>query len=223
MWRRLARTDLIKTSQTTKNHMADLPAAESQPVDTDQSGSHRYQRLVLGQLTGNNGPAPGGLEERRSGDERRSGILRAFLYGNLRPRRRDGRRTEDHHSIIVDWHEPRVLYLALGILLMSCADALFTLNLLSLGAREANVLMERLISQDIDKFLSVKIGLTGGSVILLVIGVRRHFMGRFQVLHLMQVICLGYAVLLIYELYLFSQIIGVGSANERLIWQALLG
>lgn len=103
----------------------------------------------------------------------------------------------------MDWHEPRVLYLVLGIVLMSCADALFTLNLLALGAEEANVFMDVLIGRDVDTFLRVKIGMTAISVILLALAARRHFLSLVPVMRLLQLFCAGYATLIIYELYLF--------------------
>ena len=59
----------------------------------------------------------------RRGGERRSASLWSLCYGGFRPRRRSGRRGGDEHAIFLDWHEPRVLYLVLAILLMSCTDA----------------------------------------------------------------------------------------------------
>ena len=97
------------------------------------------------------------VPERRDG-ERRTHSFRSFTYGSFRPRRRIGRRDGDHDRIFLDWHEPRVLYLALAIVLMCCADALFTLNLMAVGAEEMNVLMGSLIASDVELFLAIKIG-----------------------------------------------------------------
>jgi len=163
--------------------------------------------LVLAQLTGDAGPVPGVLKDRRNNGCRRDRSIWAFLYGNIRPRRRDSRRADDQHLFIVDWHEPRVLFLALGILLLSCLDALFTLNLLSAGAVELNLIMDVLIAHSIELFLAIKIGLTAVSVVLLVIVARRKFWGSFRVLHVMQLLCLGYVVLIGYELHLLTRIV----------------
>jgi len=166
--------------------------------------------LVLNQLTGNPGPAPGIVTCRRSVAERRRRSLGAFLYGNFRPRRRGVRRADDHHRFLFDWHEPRVLYLALAVLLLSCTDALFTLNLLLLGASEANALMNSMLADGVDAFLAVKISMTAISIIVLVAAANRKFFGLFRVERLLQLICLGYVALIGYEIWLFSAVFGVG-------------
>lgn len=169
----------------------------------------------MSQLTGRRRPAPGIPAERRQWAERRNHSLRSFLYGGLRPRRRVGRRDGDHNRIFLDWHEPRVLYLALGIVLMSCADALFTLNLLAVGAEEANALMRTLIGQDVVYFLRLKIGITAVSVVLLGVAARRHFLGVVPVIRLLQLFCAGYAILVAYEAYL----LGIYMADMVSPWQ----
>ncbi len=174
---------------------------------SERSGDSRRrhqdsQALVRNQLTGRVGPAPGLLEDRRRRSDRRTHSVRSFLVGSLRPRRRVGRRQGDDDRVFLDWHEPRILYLALGILLMSCADALLTLNILNDGGRELNGVMEWLISSRPSWFAGVKIGITAFSVTLLVIGVNRHFLGRIRVIRLMELFCAGYFVLMLWELYL---------------------
>ena len=181
------------------------------PADTDKGGDiDGSHSLVVAQLTGNPGPAPGVAACRRSGEDRRRRKLGAFIYGNFRPRRRDSRRAEDHHHFWFDWHEPRVLYLALAVLLLSCTDALFTLNLLLLGANEANILMDSMLAEGVDAFLSVKIGMTAISVVVLVAAARRRFFGLFRTVRLLQLICLGYVVLIGYELWLFGVVFDFG-------------
>lgn len=143
------------------------------------------------------------IPERRL-DERRSHSPWSLAYGSFRPRRRIGRRGRDHDRIFLDWHEPRVLYLALAIVLMCCADALFTLNLMAIGAEEMNALMDNLIAHDVDRFLAIKIGVTGGSVILLGVAARRRFLGVLPVYRVLQLFCAGYAALLVWELTLFA-------------------
>ena len=143
------------------------------------------------------------IPERRV-DERRSHSAWSFAYGSFRPRRRVGRRDHDHDRIFLDWHEPRVLYLALSIVLMCCADALFTLNLMAIGAEEVNALMDNLIAHDVERFLAIKIGVTGGSVILLGVAARRRFLGIIPVYRVLQLFCAGYVVLLLWELWLFA-------------------
>lgn len=134
---------------------------------------------------------------------RRSGPLRAFLYGNFHPRRRASRREVDQHHFLFDWHEPRILYLALGVLLLSCTDALFTLNLLRIGASEANAVMAAMLEQGADSFLAGKLWITSISLIILVATARRKFLGSLSVEHVLQFFCVGYVLVIVYEIYLF--------------------
>ncbi|MFW2405882.1 MAG: DUF5658 family protein [Gammaproteobacteria bacterium] len=189
--------------------MAEMRGRESNGQDNGED-LEASTGLVLNQLTGNIGPAPGLVACRRSGEDRRRRSIGAFLYGNFRPRRRGVRRTEDGHRFLFDWHEPRVLYLALAVLLLSCTDALFTLNLLLLGANEANALMDSMLSEGVDAFLAVKISMTAIAIVVLVAAANRKFCGLFRVVRLLQLICLGYLVLIGYEIWLFSAVFGIG-------------
>jgi hypothetical protein len=145
--------------------------------------------------------------DRRGTLDRRTHSLKSFTYGSFRPRRRNGRRDGDHDRIFLDWHEPRVLYLVLAIVLMCAADALFTLNLLAIGAEEVNVLMLALIVRDVETFLALKIGVTSLSAVLLAIAARRQFLGVVPVYRLLQLFCTAYGVLLAYEIWMFSEYI----------------
>ena len=167
-------------------------------IDPDQSAN-----LVLGKLTGKKGPAPGAHAERRHAVNRRGGGGWAFLYGNFNPRRRFSQRVADEHHFLFDWYDPHILYLALGVLLLSCTDALFTLNLLNAGATEANAVMALVLEQGVDRFVAVKIGITAISVIILVTAARRKFFRSFKVEHLLRVFCAGYILVIGYEIYLF--------------------
>ena len=161
------------------------------------------QELTLpGEIAG--GANTDALGERRAETDRRSHSLRSFAYGSLRPRRRVGRRDGDDSRIFLDWHEPRVLYMALAILLMSCIDALLTLNILTAGGREVNGLMDWLIGNDVSWFLGVKIGVTGLGVSMLVVAVNRHLLGLVPVIRILHACCIGYALLISWELYLLA-------------------
>ena len=176
-------------------------AANSIRIDADQSAIP-----VQEQSTSNNLPAPDQTAERRHSTNRRDGVWWAFLYGNFRPRRRSSRRSVDEHHFVFDWHEPRTLYLALGVLLLSCTDALFTLNLLQAGATEGNALMASMLGESVDRFVASKIGITSFSLVILVAAARRKFFWSFSVEHVLQVFCSGYILLICYELYLFRYV-----------------
>jgi hypothetical protein len=124
----------------------------------------------------------------------------------MRPRRRLSRRHDDQNLLLLDFYEPRMIYLAIAILLLSCTDAFFTLNLLGAGAEEVNLVMKALLNRSVDSFLWVKIAMTGGSVILLVVLAQRRFMGWFRVVRVMEVACLGYAALIVYEIVLLVSV-----------------
>jgi len=173
--------------------------AKPSAIDPDQSAIPVLERL------------PGDIEsmadlplDRRQETNRRNGVFKAFLYGNFHPRRRASRRSADQHDFLFDWHEPRILYLALGVLLLSCTDALFTLNLLTIGASEANTFMATMLERGVDSFLAVKIGITSISLVVLVAAARRKFFRSFNVEHLMQAFCVAYVLVIIYEIYLFA-------------------
>ena len=148
-------------------------------------------------------PASRPTVERRRTVNRRNSFLQALLYGNFHPRRRSSRRSSDQHLVWFDWHEPRILYLSLSVLLLSCTDALFTLNLLNMGASEANAFMALMLDLGIDQFIASKILLTGFSLITLAAVARRNFVGSVNVEHLLQIILFGYVLLICYEIYLF--------------------
>ena len=185
------------------------PSDEASQRDLRQRHHETANDLVLGQLTGNKGPAPGLLEDRRVPRDRRSEkSIHAFLYGNFRPRRRNSRREADSHQYIFDWHEPHLLYTALAIVLLSCTDALFTLNLLNIGAVEANAVMNSALQIGVEQFLWIKISMTIISVLALVFASQRRFMGRFRVIRVLQVTCVAYVALIAYEIFLAGQILG---------------
>ena len=142
------------------------------------------------------------VDRRESGD-RRGSVWRAFMYGNFHPRRRGSRRAADAHFYWFDWHEPRILYLTLGILLLSCTDALFTLNLLEAGAAEANAVMLSMLNFGVEQFVISKISLTAFCLVLLVMVARRKFIGAYSVEHVLQTLLGAYLLLIAYELYMF--------------------
>ena len=151
-------------------------------------------------------PAFAPVGERRVSNNRRQPGVRAFVYGNFKPRRRNHRRETDEHRLAFDWHEPRILYLALSILLLSCTDALFTLNLLNAGASEANAVMASMLERGIDVFVVSKIVITSLSVVILVATARRKIFRRFSVEDLLKLFCAGYILLIYYEIYLFKYV-----------------
>jgi len=141
-------------------------------------------------------------DERRACPDRRSRTWRALLYGSFTPRRRDARRNPDGRFVTVDWHQSRWLAVAMLILLLSCADAFFTLTLLANGAYEANPVMASLLDGSGRWFAFAKIGLTSGGVLLLTVFARARAFGRIPVGGVLYAVLFGYATLVAYEYWL---------------------
>jgi len=89
-------------------------------------------------------------------------------------------------------------------LLLCTADALLTLTLLAHGAYEANPVMQPLVGQSPLAFALVKMGLTSGGVILLILLARVKILGGIPVSLLLYTVLLGYAGLVGYEFWLLG-------------------
>ncbi|HET8698877.1 MAG TPA: DUF5658 family protein [Gammaproteobacteria bacterium] len=126
--------------------------------------------------------------------------MRSFLQGGFTPRRRGGRRAGEQH-LPIDWHEPYLLFLSLTILLLSFADAFITLTLIMGGAREANPLLAYILRDHPEWFATVKMGLTGAGVLMLV-AMARWRLFRMRVGLMLQGIFVAYVALIAYEWWL---------------------
>ncbi|MDH3848047.1 MAG: DUF5658 family protein [Gammaproteobacteria bacterium] len=120
------------------------------------------------------------LAERRADDERRDFSWRTVFFGFMRSRRRDLRRNADAGVIFLDWHHPWLFFLAVGIMLLSCADAFLTLTLMQHGMIEANPFMDSMLSQGTAAFAVSKIVMTGTGILILVFLAKSRFMNRLR-------------------------------------------
>lgn len=146
-------------------------------------------------------PAP----ERRQGPDRRKRTVRSLVHGSFDPRRRGQRRGHGSSITDVDWHHPQWLAVALLILLLCIGDALLTLTLLAHGAVEVNPLMAALLDGGGIGFAVVKIGLTAGSTVFLVLLARMRAFRLLPVAAVLYAVLLGYFVLVAYELWLLEK------------------
>lgn len=144
------------------------------------------------------------MERRTGAQDRRTQTFSAVLYGGLKPRRRYNRRPADDQRYIVDIYDPGIIMVALAIVVMSCMDAFFTLNLLALGAEEINYFMKSLVEGDARRFLTVKLLATGCGVVFLTALSRYRLAGRLRVRTVLEILCGVYACLIIWELYLLT-------------------
>jgi hypothetical protein len=122
----------------------------------------------------------GGVAERRADDERRAFTWRTVFFGFLRSRRHSPRRNDDGDVIFLDWHHPWLFFLAVGIMLLSCADAFLTLTLMQHGMIEANPFMANMLDQGGAAFAVSKVVMTGTSILILVFLAKSRFMNRFR-------------------------------------------
>ena len=104
----------------------------------------------------------------------------------------------------VDRYSWRVVLCVIGIMILSAMDAFFTLNILAKGGEELNIFMAILIEDNITKFISVKLALTGLALLLLTIHHNVKLIARFRVRHLHYMILMGYTSLIGYELHLLE-------------------
>jgi hypothetical protein len=145
------------------------------------------------------------LTDRRSKVERRSRTLGAYVYGAFKPRRVGGRRASDRLYPVIDWHSPRVLALALAILIFSCVDGALTLVLLEHGAIEANPLMALFLPHNLNWFVFVKLGLTSSCLMVLVACSQMRLLRAVPGETVLYVLLGCYIALIAYELGMLRQ------------------
>jgi hypothetical protein len=146
--------------------------------------------------------------DRRENQDRRKSTFRAFIHGGLSPRRRGPRRAGEIRATDVDLHHPQWLGVTLLVLLLSCADALLTLTLISHGAVEINPLMAKLVYGSGHGFAAWKIGVTAVSLIVLAVlaRVRVRLFGYLPVGAVLYLVLAGYVILVCYEVWLLDRI-----------------
>lgn len=146
--------------------------------------------------------------EYRSGEDRRKRKippLKYFLFGGRRKRIR--RKEDENGLIILDTHGPWVFFLAVIILVLSIVDGLLTLNLIGMGASEANPLMSYLIELDPYIYFFAKCFLTAISVIILILFRNyRSKIFRVRITNLMPVVAVFFILVIFYQLHLKFQL-----------------
>lgn len=137
--------------------------------------------------------------QRNLGDRRAFG-WRTVMFGFLRSRRRDLRRTADADIVFLDWHHPWLFVLSVGTMLLSCADAFLTLQLIERGMIEANPLMAVILERSTAAFAATKMGLTGFGILTLVFLAKLKFLDRVRTGLFLTLFFAAYATLVCYEL-----------------------
>ena len=148
----------------------------------------------------------GVADRRTSSDRRQKHVLYSDWRYALGGRRRGLRRSARDLEGGVDLYEPRLLFMAVAVLILSALDATFTLRLLQAGiVEEANPFMRALLEIDVQLFANVKIALTVFALLFLVVcyhgtvGKR-----RIPIAWIFKGTLAGYSMLICYELALLS-------------------
>lgn len=139
------------------------------------------------------------VSNKREDDDRRNFSWRTVFYGFIRSRRRDLRRGNDAEVVFLDWHHPWLFFLAVGTMLLSCADAFMTLQLLQRGMIEANPVMAVVLGHGTTAFLVSKMLMTGTSILVLVFLAKARFLNRLRTGLVLTIFFSAYACLTCYE------------------------
>jgi hypothetical protein len=160
------------------------------------------------QLQGITAAVPTAGDDRREQHDRRHRVWWSVIYGSFNPRRRrPSRRLLDDRYHSLDWHDAHLLAVAIGILLLSAADALMTVRLLSVGADEVNPIMAAVVYRSAAVFAIVKMTLTGLGVMVMVTLARYRFMRMVRVDVVMYAVLVAYSALLSYEFWMLRKLI----------------
>ncbi|MEL7539093.1 MAG: DUF5658 family protein [Pseudomonadota bacterium] len=151
----------------------------------------------------------GTATERRGRTDRRRMSWRTVAYGFLKSRRRGSRRDGEQEPVYLDWHHPWLFFLAIGIMVMSAADAFLTLRLMGFGATEANPVMAAAMTADVGWFVTLKIAMTAFALFVLIYASRYQLFGRFRVGLLITFMFCAYSALIAYEIVGLSVLTGL--------------
>lgn len=113
---------------------------------------------------------PNNFVDRRSGKDRRKKRFNPFHRPFSSGRRRLPRRQEDRcRFCLFDYYSPKLFYAVILILMLTVADAILTLWLISEGARELNPVMAYFLGFGPTVFMTVKYMITSVSVVIVVL------------------------------------------------------
>ena len=141
---------------------------------------------------------------RRDRHERRKTGFKSMIYAFFYSRRRELRRDGEDVVYYTDWYGVPLFILAVGIALLCVADAFFTLELITRGGSELNPFMAYLLDRGMYIFVGVKMALTIGAVMLLILHQRFAFILKVRAVHILLATFVGYMLLIAYELTLLG-------------------
>ena len=140
------------------------------------------------------------IADSRLSVERRKFSWRTVIYGFALSRRHAHRRFVDSEVVFLDKHHPWLFFLSVGTMLLSCADAFLTLELLQRGMIEANPVMLTALGYGTSFFVITKLMMTAFGIFVLVFLAKAHFLNRFRTGLFLTVFFSAYACLVCYEM-----------------------
>lgn len=140
------------------------------------------------------------ISVQRAKPDRRDFSWRTVFFGFTRSRRHAHRRVADDDVVFLDWHHPWLFFLSVGTMLLSCADAFLTLQLINLGMIEVNPIMNAVMAHSTLLFTSTKLSMTALGILVLVFLAKAQFLNRFRTGAFLTVFFSFYACLVCYEL-----------------------
>ncbi len=143
-------------------------------------------------------------QDRRYGPDRRRHSWQTIIYCGLRGRGRRSTVRRQGHSYYLDRYEPGLVCVGLAVLLLSSMDALFTLNLLQMGAYEANFFMDRLLQTSDQLFVVTKLAITAFGVLFLLMHANFQLLGVTSGGRVLRWLVPMYVLLIVYELLLMG-------------------
>lgn len=149
-----------------------------------------------------------GIEERRSGKDRRSTPTSPFTVQSLLGSRRHYRRKEDSRKFFfVDLYSPLSIAVLICTLILSLADAFLTLMLVGDTIGELNPIMDFFLKLGPFQFIMVKWLFTAvGLTALLILKNYYLWHGRVRTAAVLFLLPCLYLVLISYELYLLMNL-----------------
>ena len=150
-----------------------------------------------------------GVDEKRSGKDRRTHRFRKLKYLLFAGRRTHVRREEDWHgTFYFDRYSSNIFAAIVAILLLSILDALLTLYLLENGSKELNPVMSYFLKYGPFVFMGAKYFLTCMGVVILLLFrnvLRKRSMTHTQ--HIFSYIICAFTTVIVWELCLIFFII----------------
>jgi len=145
--------------------------------------------------------------ERHLTDRRRATFHSIACGAIVHGRRHGPRRHNDTRAYYVDWYDERLFVVTIGIFLLCCLDALFTLILLDRGAEEINPFMAALLAHGVRTFVYAKLTMTGFGLVFLVVHAAFWIAGAVRVSHILYAVLGAYVSLFVYQLEMLARVL----------------